>query len=176
VLFPDLEKRSRLGEAFGIFFGEMKKNTSTTTHLIRSLLKSYPEWLVSNLCRPVLAITRYTKTDPGWFTLFDGVTTMTIGENIDWYLGGDTSTALDRESSRPLFMDQVLIEKPIEVELYDRMGDSIITQELSGTTREVLATIGMVYSYSIQQHGYTLSFEGIEQRGNGKHFLAFGTV
>jgi hypothetical protein len=176
VLFPDLVVRSRLGKPFDVFFDEMRENTSTTTHLIRSLLKKDPQWLVSNLCRPVLAITRYTKTNLGLFKLFNGVTTMTIGENIDWYFSEDSTTARDRKSSRPLFMDQVLIENPIEVELTSRMGDSTITTELSGTTHEILANIGRIYSDSIKNHGYTLSFEGIEQEGNGKYYLIFGTV
>jgi hypothetical protein len=176
VLFPDLVEKSRLGKPFDVFFGEMRENTSTSTHLIRSLLKKDPQWLVSNLCRPLLAITRYTKTDPGWFKLSNVVTSMTIGENIDWYFGEDPTTARDWESGRPLFMDQILIEKPIEVELTDRMGDSTITTELSGTTSEVLAAIRPKYSDSIKEHGYTLSFEGIGQRGNGKYFLNFGTI
>jgi hypothetical protein len=162
----------------------MRHDTQTTTRLVQEILKLNPGWLVSMLCRPALAFIHPFETGSGWYDLLlrwrnpSPRRIVLIGYNISWSLHtlDIEFSARDRRSSRPLFMDQVLITEPTEVALPNRGRESNLSViELSGTTKDVLEQICIVYKRYIEDNGYSFSFEGLDGFSNGSYFLTFGT-
>jgi hypothetical protein len=132
VLFPELVRNTGLDKAFDAFFNMARDALEKNTRNIERLFEKHPEWLASMLRRPVLV----------------QVSSISIGDNISWILGEDVDTARDISDGRRLFMDQVLLTKPVYLTLYKRDNRKPARVKVSGTTREILETIRVFYTPS----------------------------